>query len=124
VEELISASACVPKAPIPPRAQGTKAPTARNFDWTATPHSPASGSVATSNTWRGRTGGWAASFETTAEKGAGDGAKRPSTAIWPTCRFGHRPFVVRMKGMSKLKEVSRWRSQPAPISMSRVSAVH
>jgi hypothetical protein len=34
-------------APTPPRAHGTTAPADRNFDATATPHSPAEGSAAT-----------------------------------------------------------------------------
>src|SRR6188472_2092702 len=34
-------------APTPARAHGTVAPTARNFDWTATPRSPVSASLAT-----------------------------------------------------------------------------
>jgi hypothetical protein len=41
------ASACVATAPTPARAYGTKAPTARNFDWTATPRESVSGSKAT-----------------------------------------------------------------------------
>ena len=41
------AHACVAMAPTCGSAAGTTAPTARNFDWTATPHSPASRSHAT-----------------------------------------------------------------------------
>ena len=41
------ASACVATAPTPVRAHGTIAPTARNFDWTATFQAPVSGSKAT-----------------------------------------------------------------------------
>ena len=44
---VASAKACVATAPTSPRAHGTTAPTARNFDWVATPTSPASGSAAT-----------------------------------------------------------------------------
>jgi hypothetical protein len=41
------AIACVATAPAPARAQGTIEPTARNFDWTATPRASVSGSKAT-----------------------------------------------------------------------------
>src|SRR5512142_741121 len=41
------ASACVATAPAPARAHGTTEPTARNFEATATPRSPVSGSRAT-----------------------------------------------------------------------------
>jgi hypothetical protein len=41
------AIACVATAPAPARAQGTIEPTARNFDWTATPRAFVSGSKAT-----------------------------------------------------------------------------
>src|SRR4029450_2580544 len=41
------AQACVAIAPVSGAATGTPAPTARNFDWTATPHSRASRSHAT-----------------------------------------------------------------------------
>jgi hypothetical protein len=37
----------VATAPTPASAQGTTAPTARNFDWTAIPRSPVAGSSAT-----------------------------------------------------------------------------
>src|SRR5262249_6174737 len=38
---------CVAIAPTPACGHGTAAPTARNFDWTATPRSPVAGSSAT-----------------------------------------------------------------------------
>src|SRR2546427_843047 len=45
--KLVLAYDWVAIAPTPPRAQGTTAPADRNFDATATPHSPAKGSAAT-----------------------------------------------------------------------------
>ena len=44
---VTSASAWVATAPASAAAHGTSAPTARNFDWTATPISPRAGSAAT-----------------------------------------------------------------------------
>jgi hypothetical protein len=45
--QVVLAKACVATAPIPAFAQGTTAPTAKNFDCTATPTSPVDGSAPT-----------------------------------------------------------------------------